>query len=143
MGLYGLRTAGAQRKSIFHIELVKLVRVSFVISFLKSSVTLERIGRVGRDGFGLFGLREGRLFVPHGQKLAPWQKNSDLHQLFMHFQREAITVRCTLWLNGGAGCFNWSGQGLGRNFGVVNIKGSDVRGALQERKGERGHNRGG
>ena len=51
-------------------------------------------------------------------------------------------MRCTLWLNGGgAGCFNWSGQGLGRNFGVLNIKGSDVRGALEERKGEGGHNK--
>ena len=55
--------------SSFHIELLWF---SFEIKSpsLKSSVTLARIGRVGRDGFGLFGLREGRLFVPHGQKLA-------------------------------------------------------------------------
>ena len=52
-------------------------------------------------GGGLFGLREGRLFVPHGQKLPVWQKKSDLHQLFMHFQREAITALSAGMLVGG------------------------------------------
>ena len=54
-------------------------------------------------GFGLFDLREGRrLFVPHGQGVAR-RKNLDLHQLFMHFQREAITALNAGMLVGGQG----------------------------------------
>ena len=62
------------------------------------------------------------MFVPHGQKLAVRQKKWDLHQLFMHFQREAITAS-TLWPNG-RGQDELIGQAGARkrNFGVVNIK---------------------
>ena len=60
------------------------------------------MGWMGRwVGFGLFDLREGRrLFVPHGQGVAR-RKNLDLHQLFMHFQREAITALNARMLVGG------------------------------------------
>ena len=68
--------------------------------------TRNRKGKDGLDGqlwvgFGLFDLREGRrLFVPHGQGVAR-RKNLDLHQLFMHFQREAITALNARMLVGG------------------------------------------
>ena len=62
--------------------------------FLKSSVTLERIGRVGRAGFGLFGLREGRLFVPHGQKLA---KEVGASSTSHAFSERGYNYHRTLW----------------------------------------------
>ena len=62
--------------------------------------TFGQNGKGGMGG-GLFGLREGRrLFVPHGQGVAR-RKNLDLHQLFMHFQREAITALSAGMLVGG------------------------------------------
>lgn len=92
-------------------------------------------------GGGLFGLREGRLFVPHGQKLAVWLKKLDLHQLFMHFPREAVTA-CTLWLNVGGGQDELIGQAgaCGRNFGVVTIK-ALTQEAVSSRGNECSHNK--
>ena len=69
--------------------------------FTRNRKGIEECWIIRWVGFGLFGLREGRrLFVPHGQGVAR-RKNLDLHQLFMHFQREAITALNARMLVGG------------------------------------------
>ena len=113
------------------------------ISFIKSSFSISEIVPFNLWtelegwgwGGGLFGLREGRLFVPHGQKLAVWLKKLDLHQLFMHFPREAVTA-CTLWLNVGGwpGWINWSGWGLRKELRCGDYKGVDARGRFKSGK---------